>query len=192
MRKNHPGAPRTEIWTLKDFAPGKLMFAPYTSELKDRLFTHNASVHVSLPKGALPENRLLALDGRGKQQLWHKNLAKHIHHATGCLFWAIERTAEAQKRNLELQLCEISSPEVSVHIPGLVTSRVKFLRATYPQVPVLFNRAFVARHTRLLALEDKMIVRASEEEKKRKREEVVAQEQKLRALEQAQKALKKA
>ena len=49
----------------------------------------------------------------------------------------------------------------------------------------------MARHTRLLALEDKMIVRASEEEKKRKREEQVAQEQKHRALEQAQKALKK-
>ncbi len=177
MRRNAQGAPRTEIWTLRNFAPEMLMFAPYSTELKDRLYTHNASVHVGLAKGAMPENGLLALDGRSKGQLWHQNLAKHIHNATGCLFWAIERTSEVSQANLSMDFCELSAPEVTLHVPGLEKKSVKFSKSTFPQVPVLVNRAAVPRHTRLLALEDKMIVRAREEETKRKREEHSAQEQ---------------
>ena len=59
---NRMGARRTEVWTLKDFQPGKLIFAPFSTEIKDRMYTHLAASHLVLPKKTVPGNRLMALD----------------------------------------------------------------------------------------------------------------------------------
>jgi hypothetical protein len=163
-RMNQNGVPRTEVWTLKAFAPGKLMFAPYSNELKDRLYTQTASVHVGLPNGALPENRMLALEGRGKTHLYHGDAKHHVAQATGCMFWAIDRTTDATMANLVLEYCEVSSKEVMVHVPGLESKAVKFSRTSFPRVPVLVNKDKVAKHTKLVAMEDHVIKRVREED----------------------------
>ena len=163
-RMNQNGVPRTEIWTLKAFAPGKLMFAPYSNELKDRLYTQTASVHVGLPRGALPENRMLALEGRGKTHLYHGNAKHHVAQATGCMFWAIGRTTDAAMANLVLEYCEVGSKEVVVHIPGLASKAVTFNKTSFPRVPVLVNKDKVAKHTKLMAMEDHVIKRVREED----------------------------
>jgi len=94
--KNAQGVKRTEVWTLRAFKAGELILAPVTPEMKGRMYTHHASVHVELPKGpcTVPDNRVLALDGRGKTHLAHGNPAQHEPVATGSLFWAVERTSK--------------------------------------------------------------------------------------------------
>ena len=47
---NRMGARKTEVWTLKDYAPGELIFAPFSPEIKDRMYTHGAASHMALPK----------------------------------------------------------------------------------------------------------------------------------------------
>ena len=61
---NKMGARRTEVWTMEDFQPGKLLFAPYTTEIKDRMYTHLAASHLHPNKKLVHGNQSLALEGR--------------------------------------------------------------------------------------------------------------------------------
>ena len=101
-RPNAVGATRTGVWTLRDFAPGELIIAPWTHEIKDRLYTAGLSVSLNTPEDSVPGNRVLALDGRGRNHLSHQNLRKHVHGATGNLFWGVQRTNDRAKANLVL------------------------------------------------------------------------------------------
>ena len=116
---NHVGARKTEVWTLEDFAPGKLIFAPFSPEVKDRMYTHLAASHMVLPKKLVPGNKVLALDGRNQGHLSHVHPSQHRAYATGSLFWCITRTQEKSEANLMQQPCEVSMPKVTVKVPGL-------------------------------------------------------------------------
>ena len=164
---NHVGARKTEVWTLEDFAPGKLIFAPFSPEVKDRMYTHLAASHMVLPKKLVPGNKVLALDGRNQGHLSHEHPSQHRAYATGSLFWCITRTQEKPQANLVQQPCEVSMPKVTVKVPGLILSHTSLAVAEVPQVNVLTNLAQVKKHTRLVALDDMVVAKAREAEKTR-------------------------
>ena len=111
---NHVGARKTEVLTLEDFAPGKLLFAPCSPEMKDRLYTHLAASHMVLPKKLVPGNKVLALDGRNQGHLNHRHPSQHRAWATGSLFWCITRTLGKPQANWVQQPCEVSMAKVTV------------------------------------------------------------------------------
>ena len=182
-RANAVGAKRSEVWTLRDFAPGELIIAPWTHEVKDRLYTTGLSVSLRTPEGSVPGNRVLALDGRNRNHLCHQNIRKHVPGALGNLFWVVQRTTERAKANLVLEYCHAStrSDPLSVSIAGK-THQVKLKQNSLPQVPVLVNKKAVPAETMLVAFDDMVISRAREEDKKAKEE---AEE---KAKEEAEKA----
>ena len=162
---NHVGARRTEVWTLEDFAPGTLIFAPFSSESKDRMYTHLAASHMVLPKKVVPGNKVLALDGRNQGHLSHMHPSQHRAYATGSLFWCITRSQAKNQANLVQQVCEVSMPKVTVNVPGRPLSHTKLAAADVPQVNVLTNLALVKKHTRLVAMDDLVVAKAREAEK---------------------------
>ena len=168
---NKMGARQTEVWTMKDFAPGELMFAPFAPEIKDRMFTHLAASHLHLNKKMVPGNKVLALDGRNQGHLSHVHPSQHRAYATGSLFWCITKTQDKSKANLTQQSCEVSLPKVRVVVPGKEVKHVSLAANEMPQVHVLTNLALVKKHTRLVALDDVVVARAREHEKKSLAEE---------------------
>ena len=170
-RANAVGAKRSEVWTLKAFAPGKLMLAPWTHEIKDRLYTTGLSVSLRAAEGSVPGNRVLALDGRSRNHLCHQNIRKHVPGACGNLFWVVQRTSDRAKANLILDYCHVSTPgaPLAVSVAG-ETHKVKVRQQTLPQVPVLVNKKIVPGETMLVALDDPVISRVRGEDKKAKEE----------------------
>jgi len=49
-RFNVTGARRTEVWTKRKFEPGELMIAPWTHEIKERLWTTGLAVSLGVLK----------------------------------------------------------------------------------------------------------------------------------------------
>ena len=170
-RANAVGAKRTEVWTLRDFAPGELIIAPWTHEIKDRLYTTGLSVSLKPPEDSVPGNRVLALDGRNRSHLCHQNIRKHVPGATGNLFWVVPRTNDRAKANLVLDFCHArtDSGHMVVTVAG-TAHKVKMTKNTLPQVPVLVNKKAVPGQTMLVAMDDQVISRAREEDKKAKEE----------------------
>ena len=82
------------------------------------MYTHLAASHMVLPKKVAPGNKVLALDGRNQGHLSHMHPSRHRAYATGSLFWFITRTQEKNQANLVQQVCEVSMPNVTVHVPG--------------------------------------------------------------------------
>ena len=65
-------------------------------------------------------------------------------------------------------MAHISAPEVSVNAPGIKEKR-SFSKNNVQQIPCLANRRHLPSHTKLVAMEDVVIVRQQDEETKRKR-----------------------
>ncbi len=80
------------MWTKKDVAPGELLFAPFTPETKERLFTHLAASHLHLNKKLVPGKKLLALEWRSQGHLSHVHPSQYRAYATGSMSWCITRT----------------------------------------------------------------------------------------------------
>ena len=117
-RSNSVGAVRTEIWTAKEFAPGELIIAPWTHEIKDRLYTTGLSVSLGgLPKDAVPGNRVLALDGRKRNHLGHGDLVNNVPGAGGNLYWCIQRTSDKNKANLFLEYVTVRPAHLFATLP---------------------------------------------------------------------------
>ena len=175
-RQNHHGAKSTEVWTLRTFAPGQLMFSPVTNELKTRMFTHNTCVHVNLGREAIPDNKLLALDGRGKTHLSHEIKREHVPVSTGSLFWAIQRTSNAFDANLSLVRCTLTFPEIKLTIPGQTTHNPNIPKSTCPGIPILKNMQTAPAHMRLVTIHDQVVALATEQEiAKRKADRITAE-----------------
>ena len=189
-RMNHHGAKTTEVWTMRNFGPGTLLFSPVTSEMKTRMYTHNTCVHVNLGKESVPGNKLLALDGRGKTHLSHEKKRQHVPVATGSLFWAIQRTAQASDANLSLATCTLAFPGIKLTIPGQTAHTPKIPKGMCPGIPILKNMAAVPANTRLVAMHDQLVSAATEREiAKRKADRLDAEEELSKA--EASKAAKK-
>ena len=175
-RTNSNGIKHTEIWTRKDFEKNELRFCPVTSEMKIRMYTHNTCVHVKMPEDAVPENKVFALDGRGKTHLSQADPHNHVPKTTGSLFWAIERTSTAKDANLSLAWTSVQIPEVRIQVPGEKATKKSFGKDKLPSIPILRNTRDVPANTRLLAMNDCVVVKATEEEaEKRKVERIKAE-----------------
>ena len=171
-RANAAGAMRTEVWTLKDFNAGELKFAPWTTGIKDRLYTNGLSVHLDLAKNTLLGNRVLALDGRARSHLAHPNQRAHVPPAVGSLFWAITRVAARKDANLSLAFASVTAPAVRIAVPGgadksgwkhnVVTTPAPEL----PKIPLLVNPKPVKQFTLLTCVDDPVVAEAREAEKK--------------------------
>ena len=171
-RVNAHGAKRVEVWTLRAFKNGEIVLSPVTSEVKTRMHTHNASVRVQTPQGSVLENRLLALDGRGKTHLSHGNPEQHEPVATGSLFWAMERTSKAEEANMTLYMANVYIPEIKVTIPGTAQHTAHLKKdGGFPCVPVLKNTKALKMHTRLVALDDPVVAEAADKDRKARYEE---------------------
>ena len=168
-RANAVGAKRSEVWTLRDFAPGELIIAPWTHEIKDRLYTTGLSVSLKPPEDSAPGNRVLALDGRNRNHLCHQNIRKHVPGATGNLFWVVPRTSDRANANLVLAYCHARAENMVVTVDG-TPHKTKMTKSTMPQVPVLVNKKAVHGQTMLVAMDDHVISRAREDDKKAKEE----------------------
>ena len=154
-RSDGKGGYRTEVWTLKKFAPRDLVIPVVSGEVRDLLWTKNLFEYIGVPAngpGAHPENRMVAFDGRGKHKLANKGSLDEQEHR-GFLCWAIERTDDAKTANLEVH--QVSS-SIQVNFATEGSKRRKFTHNWNPEVlpslPVLVNPKTIAEHTRLLVL----------------------------------------
>ena len=153
------------FWTVRDCAPGELMFAPWTHEIKDRLYTTGLSVSVQgIPRDAVPGNRVLALDGRKRSHLGHGDLVNNVPGAGDNLFWCIQRVHDRQNANMFLEHCSVLDQGMTVNLPD-GAKELKSQTWKMPKVPVLINKKDVLANTLLLALEDPIIAKAREEDK---------------------------
>ena len=144
--------------------------------MKIRMYTHNTCVHVKMPEDAVPENKVFALDGRGKTHLSQADPHNHVPKTTGSLFWAIERTSTAKDANLSLAWTSVQIPEVRIQVPGEKATKTSFGKDKLPSIPILRNTRDVPANTRLLAMNDCVVVKATEEEaEKRKVERIKAE-----------------
>ena len=163
-RTNKSGSRRTEIWTERDFEAGDLKFAPWSLEIKDRLYTHRASVSLGLEQQYRPNNRVMALDGRNRGHLFHGD--QHSKAESGNLFWVIKRTQNREEANLCLEHVSVKV-EFNVTLPQpagrSVAQKVK-MGDGWPMVPILTNKKAVTAHTMLVALEDPVMCQLREDE----------------------------
>ena len=144
--------------------------------MKIRLYTHNTCVHVKMPDNAVPDNKVFALDGRGKTHLSQADPHNHVPKTTGSLFWAIERTSTAKDANLSLAWTSVQIPEVNINVPGEKVTRKSFGKDKFPSIPILRNTRAVPANTRLVAMNDCVVVKATDEEaEKRKSERIKAE-----------------
>ena len=166
-RSNATGAKRTEVWTARAFEPFEITIPPWSTEVKERLYTHNQSVSLKVPDGSVPGNRVLAIDGRGQGHL-EPPLNDRATGAHGNLFWAIPRTSERKLANLSLEYSQVAaavSSALQVTLPGGKTRKAKLGAKSLPHVPILTNKKAVPELTMLLALDDPVVVKAREDDK---------------------------
>ena len=156
-----------EVWTLKQFKPGALMFGPDTTEFKDRFWTQARSSIVGNTDKLNPDDsKCYVFDGR---------LRSTIADARSfAFFWAIERSEKGAECNLVEGLAELSITE-HITLPCTAAPIHKVLLAKdVPQVRVLYNSVPIKKHTRLVAPWDKMLrtlaeKNAADEIKKKKK-----------------------
>ena len=170
-RANATGAKRTEVWTTRRFEAHELVAVPWSTEIKDRFYTHNAaaSIHRQYKRADSTSHRVLALDGRNLGHLEHADPEKHVPGASGVIFWAIQRTTERSKANLILRHCGVVPNDSRMRLSLSMGSKtIKFTGKLSPQVPVLTNPRPILEHTLLLALDDPVVSRQREADKKDK------------------------
>ena len=172
---------------MRAFEPQDLTLASYSNILIDKMYTHHTCVAVATPVDVMPPNRVLAIDGRNNAHLANADQNKYIQSYTGCLFWVIGRTSDKDAANVHLAMAHISAPEVTVNAPGL-KQKTSFSKDSFPNILFLVNRRHLPKHTKLVAMEDVVIVRQTDEETKRKRESDEAAKAVARAASDAKRA----
>ena len=163
-RTNRLGSRRTEIWTERDFEAGDLKFAPWSLEIKDRLYTHRASVSLGLEQQYRPNNRVMALDGRNRGHLFHGD--QHSKAESGTLFWVIKRTTNREEANLVLEHVSLKV-DFNVALPqpaGRSRAHKVNVGDGWPMVPILTNKKSVPAHTMLVAMEDTLMCQLKDDE----------------------------
>ena len=154
-RTNNNGTRRTEVWTERTFDSGELKFAPWSLEIKDRLYTQHAAVSLALGRQFLPNNRVLALAGRNRGHLVHGDL--HSKAEVGNLFWVIKRTHHREQANMFLEHVSVKV-DFNVTLPhGRAARKVRMGPDGWPMVPILLNKQPVPAKTLLVAMDDVVI-----------------------------------
>ena len=141
-----------EVWTLKDFEPQTLIFAPHSSQLKDsHLMLHHHAV-VGAPKhgrGSHPTGKVIALDGRSKNKVGLQGEGEGPQ--VGEIFWVIERTSKAKDANLVFEPAT-AKMTLNMAIAGTKKPRTDtWKEQDMPHIPLLINKHKVRKQTKLVA-----------------------------------------
>ena len=155
-RQNSKGAWKTEVWANRDFPAGELMIGAMSTDLRDRMWTYNASVLIGLPQqgpSKHPEGKNLALDGRNRQVLAASKTIDEVEHRGG-IFWAIQRTGDRNDQyNMILETIRWDA-SVSLKLPGGKKRKVDMDSKDLPQLPVMTNPKKISARTPLLLYQD--------------------------------------
>ena len=134
----------------------------------------------------------MALDGRCRSQLASKDMIDPEEH-TGSLYWAISRTQDLKKVNLEPELFKFQM-DLKVSCAGPVAKKLKSQSAVswdpseLPSFPVLVNKKAILKSTMLCVyLQDRKPDPAAKKEDKDKKPEPAAKENKGKKPEPAAK-----
>ena len=144
-------ARKTEVWTARSFKEHELVLAPWTTDIRDRMWTQGLAVSVKVPGEEIPGRRVFALDGRGRNHLEHAMPSKHVPGATGNLYWCVQRTSDHASANLTLKYCTVfGRDDLLVAMPGH-RARSGIEEGTMPYIPVLVNDKAIPANTLLAA-----------------------------------------
>ena len=103
----------------------------------------------------LPNNRVLALDGRNRGHLFHGD--QYSKAEVGNLFWVIKRTHHREQANLFLEYVSVKI-NFNVTLPHVrAAHKVRMGPDGWPMVPILLNKQPVPAKTLLVALDDVVI-----------------------------------
>ena len=152
-----------EVWTKKAFQPGALCLAPVTSSLMDRLWTAKRAASIDVPAAgpfSYPKKRTLAMDGRLDGDIGVEG--------SGNIFWTIQRTEDRRQANLILEQVEVSL-SCRVNLPRRKRTCTMWAADELPCPRFLVNPLKIEQHTRLVALEDKIVRAAADKDKAAKK-----------------------
>ena len=155
-RANSKGAWASEVWTLKEFEAGEIIFAPLSSQVKESHISQQGHALVTFPghgHGCLPDNRTsVVLDGRSRMTLREKDTCDE-HEKRGTLFFLVQRTQEVKDVNMALQPVS-ACINVDLNIPLQKKKRkLSWDSSATPNVPLLVNMKVVKKHTQLKMLD---------------------------------------
>ena len=114
-RRTPRGLWKDELWTLRAFAPGELVFAPLVDQLRTSHLTTPFCAAVGVlvrGLGAHPEGVAVALGGRYRQSLAAPGSVDTSKH-TGVLFYLVDRSVDESEANMTL---ETVNWEYSAHL----------------------------------------------------------------------------
>eukprot|EP00973_Karenia_brevis_P096126 12430735-Karenia_brevis.AAC.1 len=147
-----------EVWTLKDFKPGTIKFAPESTEIKPRYWTANRAclvenTYVAPADGGLA--RPMVLDGRVR--------ASPDSKSAFALFWLVQRQpAKDDQSPVNMELTYVTaSLSVDLNIRGK-SNKVTYDESTCPSIPVMTNPSKIKKHTRLVIKEDVKLAKLAE------------------------------
>ena len=155
-RRGEKGIWKTEVHTMRDFPAWGIMLAPHSSQIKDTHLMSLLHAVVGVPKhgrGAEPENKSLALDGRCRNMMNSAGTCEEVEH-TGSLYWVVTRSGDPKICNLEYesisweQQNKLNIPERAVKALKLET-RHHWACSELPTIPVLVNKKAIKKHTLL-------------------------------------------
>ena len=145
------------MWTVRDFKPLEIMFAPLSSQLRDTHLMAAGHAVVTLPKhgrGAHPDNASLALDGRGRTLRAPEGMLDTQKHE-GYYYWMVDRCTKEQEPNMAFENATVEQ-SIRVGLPGpkkRKTTKVEWQVAEEPSYPIMVNPAEVLKHTKLRILQ---------------------------------------
>ena len=139
-----------EVWTLKAFKAGALMFVGATSEIKSAFWTQGRAALVSNSADLNPEGgKAFVLDGRLKASPEDGN-------RSFSLYWLVQKANEAADANMALHVSD-ATLDFKVTLPMKRKSSVSVDKASMPQIPIMYNPLDVGARVRLQVCEDKSL-----------------------------------
>ena len=152
-----------EIYTLKDFKAGQIIFAPESHEIKPRHWTAGRSA-ICLNTNLSPSLPPMVLDGRVR--------ASPEGKSAFALFWLVTRKAVSSAKdskdvNMELHYTE-SSVNVDIKVEHNKEMNLSLDKSKVPSFPLLVNPKPVKKHVKLIVKEDADLNKLAERLEKQK------------------------
>ena len=177
-----------ELWTLKDFKAGEIMFAPESTEMKSLFWTKGRSALVKNTCTKVNLGRSLVLDGRVRGSPDGKS--------GFALFWVVTRTPESdpeakKKNNLELTYVDIKLRMEMKHDGPGKDKVIEKDPDHMPSFPILTNPKKILKNTLLSVAEDADLEKLAKKYEDDKVKEEAAKDKKRKAEEAATAAASK-
>ena len=162
---------RTEVWTMKEFAPGDLQFGPESTEIKARHWSQNRSAIAKNTASGDKRSRPCVIDGRVRGAVEGKSPFG--------LFWILRRAPKEEKAKQNMEIVYTTAEmKLKLDIDGKKVD-CDMAIDKMPSIPILVNKNKIKKHTELVTLEDQELQKLYErleadkekDEKKRKEAE---------------------